>query len=178
MNLMLSNTHFAKRIRVRWKLPLCALLSCCAAATDSAVNADEPVGRIVLNSLELLPLPAAADASGSHVGATEPALLPADFGRGTLAEGFSQEESPFAERFEYSPMMDEHGCEEESCLPEHLFEALEAPAEPVADFFACLLCAEHYEVHEELSEHATGLLPIADRPDLLLESNERFLAAG
>jgi hypothetical protein len=178
MNLMLSNTHFAKRIRVRWKLPLCALLSCCAAATDSAVIAEEPVGRVVLNSLEFLPLPAAADASGSDESVPEPALLPTDFGRGTLAEGFSQEESPFAERFEYSPMMDEHACEEESCLPEHFFEALEAPAEPLADFFACLLCAEHYEVHEELSEHATGLLPVGNRPDLLLESNERFLAAG
>jgi len=179
MKLMLINSRFAKRFRSRWKLPLCALLTCCAAATESdAFAADEPAGRVVFNSLEFLPLPAAADASGINVSVPEPALLPTDSGRGTLAEGFAPGESPFAERFEYSPAMDDHGDEHESCYPERLLEALEAPVEPLGEFFGCLLCAEHYEVHEAVSDHATGLLPVADRPNLLLETNERFLAAG
>ena len=55
---------------------------------------------------------------------------------------------------------------------------LTRPAPRIAEFFSHLIGAEHDEVHTALSEEAIGIQPVPDRPNLVIELNERFLGPG
>ena len=57
-------------------------------------------------------------------------------------------------------------------------EGLTAPIFPMAGLFEHLTCSEHDRTNTELSPHAIGLQPLPERPPLLLELNDEFLAPG
>ncbi len=61
---------------------------------------------------------------------------------------------------------------------ETLPSLLTYPAESVGELFAHLLQAEHDRVQTNLDATPIGIQPAPDRPALLLEWNERFLAPG
>jgi hypothetical protein len=52
------------------------------------------------------------------------------------------------------------------------------PSGPLAHFFSDVLCAEHVALESALEEEPFGLKPIPDRPPLLIEWNDKFLAPG
>lgn len=86
--------------------------------------------------------------------------------------------NPYAPAVQYDPSVPE---EEEplACrLTEGFLEALESPSLPMAQCFAELLHTEHDEPHTELDGRAIGLQPGPDRPELLIETNEKFLGVG
>ena len=56
--------------------------------------------------------------------------------------------------------------------------ALSSPAKPLAHLGEWLLCSEHYSPESPLEDHAIGLQPIPNRPDLIIETNEKFLDIG
>ena len=86
--------------------------------------------------------------------------------------------SPFAPAVGYDP----HVPEEEEPFASHIIEGfldvIGKPAQPSAKCFARLLQAEHDEPQTALDEHAIGLQPGPARPDLLIETNEKFLGIG
>lgn len=86
--------------------------------------------------------------------------------------------SPYAPAVQYDPCVPEE--EEPFCyhVAEGFLEAIAKPAEPMAEFFAHLLHAEHDEPHTELDHRPIGLQPGPDRPELLIETNEKFLGIG
>ncbi|QDT97813.1 hypothetical protein V144x_32950 [Gimesia aquarii] len=86
--------------------------------------------------------------------------------------------NPFAERIEYDPSLVHDHDPLYWKLGETLLEILSAPAEPLAHFGERLICAEHYTSESPLDEYAIGLQPIPDRPNLLVETNEKFLDIG
>lgn len=86
--------------------------------------------------------------------------------------------NPFAERVDYDPNLVHDHDPLYWKLGETLLEILSAPAEPLAHFGERLICAEHYTSESPLDEHAIGLQPIPDRPNLLIETNEKFLDIG
>ncbi|QDU09016.1 hypothetical protein V202x_23860 [Gimesia aquarii] len=86
--------------------------------------------------------------------------------------------NPFAERVEYDPSLVHDHDPLYWKLGETLLEILAAPAEPLAHFGERLICAEHYTSESPLDEYAIGLQPIPDRPNLLVETNEKFLDIG
>lgn len=66
-----------------------------------------------------------------------------------------------------------------------LFEIIEfvprvltRPIEPIAKTFGCIVAAEHDHIDSELDEHAIGLQAIPQRPPMLIEWNDEFLAPG
>ncbi|HSG72460.1 MAG TPA: hypothetical protein VLA12_18760, partial [Planctomycetaceae bacterium] len=93
---------------------------------------------------------------------------------------FSEPEliDPFAERVEYDPSVREPDDENHWHLSEALFDALSAPADPLAGFFSRLIGAEHHAIHSPLHDHAIGLQTIPERPPLAIEWGEKFLAPG
>lgn len=93
---------------------------------------------------------------------------------------FSEPEliDPFAERVEYDPSVREPNPEFQWHLSEALFDALSAPADPLAGFFSHLIGAEHDEIHSPLHDHAIGLQMIPERPPLAIEWGEKFLSPG
>lgn len=86
--------------------------------------------------------------------------------------------NPFAERVEYNPYVES----DSSTLPwkvgESFMEILTLPAGPLAHWGEKLLCAEHYSPETPVDEYPIGLQPIPDRPNLLIETNEKFLDIG
>lgn len=82
----------------------------------------------------------------------------------------------YAERVPYISLEDEEHSGHH--LGEHFLEVLSMPAEPLAHFTEFLTCSEHDEPQTELECRPIGLQPIPCRPDLLFETNERFLAPG
>ena len=101
----------------------------------------------------------------------------------SYSQGFSYHtgpecDSPYAPAVQYDPCVPE---EEEPFLyhmTEGFLEALSRPAEPMADFFSQILHAEHDHPHTALDENPIGIQPVPERPNLLLEVNEAFLAPG
>lgn len=98
-----------------------------------------------------------------------------DFEREKYGENYI---NPFAERVEYDPSLVHDHDPLYWKLGETLLEILSAPAEPLAHFGERLICAEHYTSESPLDEYAIGLQPIPDRPNLLVETNEKFLDIG
>lgn len=56
--------------------------------------------------------------------------------------------------------------------------AVELPHEPLSKLFAFLVRGKHDDPHTELDERPIGLQPIPERPPLVLETDEPFLAPG
>lgn len=85
---------------------------------------------------------------------------------------------PFAEPVQH----DESLHEAEGSLAERLTERvlllIEAPAIPFAKLISRSLDIEHVEWHSELDGHPIGIQQIPERPPLLVELNEEFLAPG
>lgn len=94
------------------------------------------------------------------------------------ADEFDGYIDPYADRVEYDPSLVHDHDPLSWKLGEMFMEALASPAEPMAHFGSWLLCAEHYAPESPLDEYAIGLQPIPDRPDLLIETNEKFLDIG
>jgi hypothetical protein len=86
--------------------------------------------------------------------------------------------SAFAEPVQYDPSVPEEDEPPIYQLTEGILEVLSRPADPMANFFSHVLCTEHDEPHTELDSHAIGLQPTPDRPDLILQWGEEFLAPG
>ena len=86
--------------------------------------------------------------------------------------------NPFAPRITYNPCVPEPEPPIHWEIGEHFLEALEAPSAPLAHCLADLMGVEHYEPHTPLHSHPIPIQGIPDRPELLLETNERFLAPG
>jgi len=86
--------------------------------------------------------------------------------------------NPFAERVEYNPdvLPDETPLYWE--FGEKVLEVLSTPAEPLANYSEWLLNAEHYAPETPVNDTAIGLQPIPERPNLLIETDERFLDIG
>ena len=63
-------------------------------------------------------------------------------------------------------------------LTESLTQSFEAPAESLRRFSEELFSIERFEFPTELPEDPCGIQETPDRPDLLLEWNEKFLGAG
>jgi hypothetical protein len=63
-------------------------------------------------------------------------------------------------------------------LVEFLAAAVNAPVEPLASLSARILCAEHDVLATELHEESIGLQSVPRRPELFIETNEKFLAPG
>tara|TARA_R110002111_G_scaffold262289_1_gene337859 strand:+ start:159214 stop:160860 length:1647 start_codon:yes stop_codon:yes gene_type:complete len=85
---------------------------------------------------------------------------------------------PYAERVEYDPYVNYDSSPVYLKLGETLMDMLSAPAAPLANLGQFILCEEHYAPETPLDEYAIGLQPIPDRPDLLIETNEKFLDIG
>ncbi|KAA0143077.1 hypothetical protein FYZ48_01530 [Gimesia chilikensis] len=85
---------------------------------------------------------------------------------------------PYAARVEYDPSLVYDHDPLPWKLGELFMDALASPAKPLAYFGEWLLCAEHYAPESPLEDHAIGLQPIPDRPNLLVETNEKFLDIG
>ena len=171
-NQQTAQTGWTRRL-LRVALSCCIVVLSINAAVAADPLADEASTQdkfaAIANAFPALLAPPA----DSEIDAAEPSLA-----EPALLDEYAPAESPFAQRIEFMPELPE---DEPTCnwqLAEAFLEALEAPAHPLAGFFEQLLCAEHLELHTELEDHALGLQAIPDRPDLLLEINERFLAAG
>lgn len=126
------------------------------------------------DSLELLPLPLPAESASELIIPDEECYQLHDYhyysGPGSL--------SPFAPPVQYDHSVVEVEPPLFSELSESFLHALETPAEPLAHLFEHLLCSEHVEPHTDLDRHAIGIQPVPERPPLLLELNEEFLAPG
>lgn len=85
---------------------------------------------------------------------------------------------PYAERVEYDPYVQHDSAPLYWKLGETFLEMLSAPAEPLAHLGQFILCEEHYSPETPLDDYAIGLQPIPERPDLLVETNEKFLDIG
>lgn len=82
----------------------------------------------------------------------------------------------YAERVPYVSLEEEEHSGHH--FGEHFLEMLSMPGEPLAHFTEFLTCSEHDEPQTELECRPIGLQPVPCRPDLLFETNERFLAPG
>jgi hypothetical protein len=63
-------------------------------------------------------------------------------------------------------------------VAESLSDTISRPHDPLVHLLSELLDEQHVEPETELSEQAIGLQPVPERPPLLLELNEQFLAPG
>ena len=145
---------------------LCALLWTSSASADDV----DPVRIALPIPDEVPPTPAASGTSEEATPGEPPFAERLEFN----VDG----EQPFAERLEYDLSLPHEESTPGWDLAEALFGILEAPAEPIAGLVEEVTCLEHTEVHTELDDHAIGLQPLPSRPDLLLETNERFLGGG
>lgn len=150
MNQMKSYTQYILMIIVTGSLLMCPLLSV-------AQDPEEP-GRV-----SLPPSPEAAS----------------EFQKMTENDEFDgYYTNPYADRVEYDPHVNYDHDPLPWKLGELVLEALASPAEPLAHLGEWLLCSEHYSPETPLDDHAIGLQPIPARPDLLIETNEKFLDIG
>lgn len=85
---------------------------------------------------------------------------------------------PYAERVEYDPYVIHDSAPAGWKIGETFLEMLSAPAKPLAHLGEFILCEEHYSPETPLEEYAIGLQEIPERPDLLIETNEKFLDIG
>ncbi len=106
-----------------------------------------------------------------------------DTSRFQYSTGFQQHTNtnncgPYAPAVPYDPSVPQ----EEEPLAGHIIESfletIGRPAEPTAKGLEPLLHAKHDQPHTALDDHAIGLQPGPDRPELLIETNERFLDIG
>lgn len=86
--------------------------------------------------------------------------------------------NPYADRVEYDPNVYHDSEPLYWKLGEMAMEALASPAEPLAHLGQWLLCSEHYAPETPLDDFPIGIQPIPERPDLLIETNEKFLGVG
>ncbi len=87
--------------------------------------------------------------------------------------------NPYAERVTYNPSIEEPHTQSQAVeAAEHLFEILQGPADPLAQFVSRLLGIRHDEPETGLHQHPIPLQRIPRRPDLLIETDEPFLAPG
>lgn len=131
-------------------------------AADEELTPDKP----------LPPLPESNSYNDGKLSAHSSELIPFSYHTGPGCP------SPFAGHVPYDPSVPE---EEEPCcyqFTESFLEALGKPAEPMTHFFECVLHSEHDEPETDLEHCAIGIQPIPERPPLLLEWNEEFLAPG
>lgn len=61
---------------------------------------------------------------------------------------------------------------------ESFTQTLTAPLYPLAGVVERLTCSEHDEISTELSPYSIGIQPLPERPPLVFEWNEKFLAPG
>lgn len=86
--------------------------------------------------------------------------------------------NPYAERVEYDPYVYHDTSPIHWKLGEVFLGMLSAPAHPLAHLGEFILCEEHYSPETPLEDHAIGLQPIPERPDLLIETNDKFMDIG
>jgi hypothetical protein len=87
--------------------------------------------------------------------------------------------NPYADRVLYNPRIEEPQTQSAGAeAAEHVFEILQGPAEPLADFVSGLLGIHHDELETGLHQHPIPIQPIPHRPRLLVETDEPFLAPG
>jgi hypothetical protein len=153
------------------------------SAGRSMAQEPEPAGIVLITSFnaEVPPAPAASDEhtnaphdDHSHAMGFDPY---ATVGMLDL-EGYPVGQNPFADRVQYDPSLPEEEHVGNWEILEPVFDLLETPIDPLGELFGGLLGAKHLETHSELNPHPIGLQPIPQRPDLLLEWNEKFLGPG
>eukprot|EP00913_Durusdinium_trenchii_P035260 g32990.t1 len=138
------------------------------AEVESRFNdtGDSVVAPSVLGNISAGPVPPAPRALGA------PEVDP------NMHSTYRSPDLPYADPVQY----DESIAEPKGSLPERVVEgvlgAIEAPAKPFAKLISRTLDIEHLEWPTELDGHPIGIQEIPDRPPLLLELNEEFLAPG
>lgn len=86
--------------------------------------------------------------------------------------------NPFADRVEYDPSVESDTPTIPWIVGESFMDLLTLPAEPLAHWGEKILCSEHYSPESPVDDYPIGLQPIPDRPNLIIETNERFLDIG
>lgn len=149
------------------------------------IRADEPVGIVRLgDTIELQPTPATlpppAPFTGESSGENHQ-IIPAHPRFLRDDPGMPLDDGAFylhAERATYDPRIEEEEAPVLSHVAEGALELLNAPIEPFATLTEWVTHSEHDTVHAELNHFPIGIQPIPSRPDLVLETNDRFLDTG
>lgn len=118
-----------------------------------------------------------ANANGSNRGTLSPPPIPPSFEILAVAD-----EEEHASDKDESLWSAAHFPEEREPLAYKIIESIPTlitkPEESVAKFFGLITHAEHDEPETELHEYPIGIQPLPERPPLIVELNEKFLAPG